>query len=279
MRTRVITAIFIILVTAPLCLFSHTVAWPIFVAAMSVMAVFEMLGCVGTRRKIAVSAPALLMAAVFPFALRYGGASYDVLLIFMIAMFVYLIYLFAISVFSHGKLVLEDVFASYATGFYIMASFGALVLLRDRDFGLYLVILTLYGPWISDVFAYFCGRLFGRHKLIPDVSPKKTVEGAVGGVVFCALAAVLYGFILKTFIGEINSVSYFALALIGAVIAVISQIGDLIMSHIKRKYGIKDYGFILPGHGGILDRFDSVLGVVPLVVILCEIFKGIQMFQ
>ena len=279
MRTRVITAIFIILVTAPLCLFSHTVAWPIFVAAMSVMAVFEMLGCVGTRRKIAVSAPALLMAAVFPFALRYGGASYDVLLIFMIAMFVYLIYLFAISVFSHGKLVLEDVFASYATVFYIMASFGALVLLRDRDFGLYLVILTLYGPWISDVFAYFCGRLFGRHKLIPDVSPKKTVEGAVGGVVFCALAAILYGFILKTFIGEISSVSYVSLALIGAVIAVISQIGDLIMSHIKRKYGIKDYGFILPGHGGILDRFDSVLGVVPLIVILCEIFKGIQMFQ
>ena len=279
MRTRVITAIFIILVTAPLCLFSHTVAWPIFVAAMCVMAVFEMLGCVGTRRKIAVSAPALLMAAVFPFALRYGGASYDVLLIFMIAMFVYLIYLFAISVFSHGKLVLEDVFASYATVFYIIASFGALVLLRDRDFGLYLVILTLYGPWISDVFAYFCGRLFGRHKLIPDVSPKKTVEGAVGGVVFCALAAILYGFILKMFIGEISSVSYVSLALIGAVIAVISQIGDLIMSHIKRKYGIKDYGFILPGHGGILDRFDSVLGVVPLIVILCEIFKGIQMFQ
>lgn len=279
MRTRVITAIFIILVTAPLCLFSHTVAWPVFVAAMSVMAVFEMLGCVGTRRKIAVSAPALLMAAVFPFALRYGGASYDVLLIFMIAMFVYLIYLFAISVFSHGKLVLEDVFASYATVFYIIASFGALVLLRDRDFGLYLVILTLYGPWISDVFAYFCGRLFGRHKLIPDVSPKKTVEGAVGGVVFCALAAILYGFILKMFIGEISSVSYVSLALIGAVIAVISQIGDLIMSHIKRKYGIKDYGFILPGHGGILDRFDSVLGVVPLIVILCEIFKGIQMFQ
>ena len=279
MRTRVVTAIFIILVTVPLCLFSHTVAWPVFVAAMSVMAVFEMLGCVGTRRKIAVSAPALLMAAVFPFSLRYGGASYDVLLIFMIAMFVYLIYLFAISVFSHGKLVLEDVFASYATVFYIIASFGALVLLRDRDFGLYLVILTLYGPWISDVFAYFCGRLFGRHKLIPDVSPKKTVEGAVGGVVFCALAAILYGFILKTLIGEISSVSYVSLALIGAVIAVISQIGDLIMSHIKRKYGIKDYGFILPGHGGILDRFDSVLGVVPLIVILCEIFKGIQMFQ
>ena len=279
MRTRVITAIFIILITAPLCLFSHTVAWPIFVAAMSVMAVFEMLGCVGTRRKLAVAVPALLIAAIFPFALRYCTAAYEILLIFMIAMFVYLIYLFALSVFSHGKLVLEDVFATYATVFYILVSFGALVMLRDRDFGLYLVILTLYGPWISDVFAYFCGRLFGRHQLIPDVSPKKTVEGAIGGVVFCALAAMLYGFILKTFIGEITSVSYLSLALIGVVIAVISQTGDLIMSHIKRKYGIKDYGFILPGHGGILDRFDSVLGVVPLVVILCEIFKGIQLFQ
>ena len=279
MRTRVITAIFIILVTAPLCLFSQTVAWPGFVAAMSVMAVFEMLGCVGTRRKLAISVPALLMAAVFPFALRYCATAYEVLLILLIAMFVYLIYLFAISVFSHGKLVLEDVFASYTTVFYILVSFGALVMLRDRDFGLYLVILTLYGPWISDVFAFFCGRLFGRHKLIPDVSPKKSVEGAIGGVVFCALAAMLYGFILKTFIGEITSVSYLGLALIGAVIAVISQVGDLIMSHIKRKYGIKDYGFILPGHGGILDRFDSVLGVVTQVVILCDIFKGIQLFQ
>ena len=279
MRTRVITAIFIILVTAPLCLLSHTVAWPAFVSVMTVMAVFEMLGCVGTRRNLAISVPAMLMAAVFPFALRYAAAPRDILLVFLIAMFCYLIYMFAVSVFSHGKLALENVFASYATIFYIMASFGSLVLLRDRDFGLYLVILTLYGPWISDVFAYFCGRLFGRHKLIPDVSPNKTVEGAVGGVVFCTLAAILYGFILKTFIGEITSVSYASLALIGAVIAVVSQVGDLIMSHIKRKYGVKDYGFILPGHGGILDRFDSVLGVVPLVVILCEIFKGIQMFQ
>ena len=100
MRTRVITAIFIILITAPLCLFSHTVAWPIFVAAMCVMAVFEMLGCVGTRRKLAVAVPALLMAAVFPFALRYCATAYEILLIFMIAMFVYLIYLFALSVFS-----------------------------------------------------------------------------------------------------------------------------------------------------------------------------------
>ncbi len=279
MRTRVITAIFIILVTAPLCLLSHTVAWPAFVAAMSFMAVFEMLGCVGTRGKMAIAAPALLMAAAFPFALRYHSTPHDMLLIFMIAMFCYLIYLFAVSVFSHGKLGLEEVFSSYTTVFYIIASFGALVLLRDRDFGLYFLILTLYGPWISDVFAYFCGRLFGRHKLIPDVSPNKTVEGAIGGVVFCALAAMLYGFILKTFIGEITAVSYGALALIGAVIAVVSQIGDLIMSHIKRKYGIKDYGFILPGHGGILDRFDSVLGVVPLVVILSELVKGIQLFQ
>jgi phosphatidate cytidylyltransferase len=279
MLKRTITAFFIILITVPACLFSHTIVWPIFVSLLSFCAVYEMLGCVGTRRNIAVAVPALLAAAVFPFAVRLTDSAKDVLCLFLIGMIGYLVYLFALSVFSHGKMALEDVFATFTTVFYIIASFGALVLLRDREFGLYLLILTMYGPWISDVFAYFCGRLFGRHKLIPDVSPNKTVEGAIGGVVFCALAAMLYGFILTVVIGEIASVNYGALALIGALIAVISQIGDLIMSHIKRKYGIKDYGFVLPGHGGILDRFDSVLGVVPLVVILSELVKGMQLFQ
>lgn len=279
MLKRTITAFFIILITVPACLFSHTIVWPIFVSLLSFCAVYEMLGCVGTRRNIAVAVPALLAAAVFPFAVRLTDSAKDVLCLFLIGMIGYLVYLFALSVFSHGKMALEDVFATFTTVFYIIASFGALVLLRDREFGLYLLILTMYGPWISDVFAYFCGRLFGRHKLIPDVSPNKTVEGAIGGVVFCSLAAMLYGFILTVVIGEIASVNYGALALIGALIAVISQIGDLIMSHIKRKYGIKDYGFVLPGHGGILDRFDSVLGVVPLVVILSELVKGMQLFQ
>lgn len=279
MLKRTITAFFIILITVPACLFSHTIVWPIFVSLLSFCAVYEMLGCVGTRRNIAVAVPALLAAAAFPFAVRLTDSVKDVLCLFLIGMIGYLVYLFALSVFSRGKMALDDVFATFTTVFYIIASFGALVLLRDRDFGLYLLILTLYGPWISDVFAYFCGRLFGRHKLIPDVSPNKTVEGAIGGVVFCALAAMLYGFVLTVVIGEIASVNYGALALIGAVIAVVSQIGDLIMSHIKRKYGIKDYGFVLPGHGGILDRFDSVLGVVPLVVILSELVKGMQLFQ
>ena len=168
-------------------------------------------------------------------------------------------------------------FATFTTVFYIIASFGALVLLRDRDFGLYLLILTLYGPWISDVFAYFCGRLFGRHKLIPDVSPNKTVEGAIGGVVFCALAAMLYGFILTVVIGEIASVNYGALALIGALIAVISQIGDLSFSYIKRQYGLKDYGKLLPGHGGVLDRFDSVIFCAPLMEMLIWLLPALNL--
>ena len=103
------------------------------------------------------------------------------------------------------------------------------------------------------------------------------MEGAIGGIVFCAAAAVLYGFSLRHVFGDVASAGYLPLAFAGAVIGIVSQIGDLILSLIKRKYGVKDYGFILPGHGGILDRFDSVLGVVPMILILSE-FPGIFQF-
>ena len=166
---------------------------------------------------------------------------------------------------------LDDVFATFTTVFYIIASFGALVLLRDRDFGLYLLILTLYGPWISDVFAYFCGRLFGRHKLIPDVSPKKTVEGSVGGIVFCMIAMVIFGLVCDILYPQYN-INLWVFALGGLIASVVAQIGDLLMSVIKRTYGIKDYGKLFPGHGGMLDRFDSVLAVAVVLAVFCSFF-------
>ena len=133
------------------------------------------------------------------------------------------------------------------------------------------VALTLYVPILV-------GRAIGKHKLIPEVSPKKTVEGAVGGVVFAALGYALYGWIVLRFFPADarmtlsgGKVSLPVMALAGAVVAVISQIGDLAMSVIKRRYGVKDYGRIFPGHGGVLDRFDSVLLTAPVLMILSQI--------
>ncbi len=140
-----------------------------------------------------------------------------------------------------------------------------LYLLRIRDEGITGILLVVVSSWISDTFAYFTGRLFGRHKLSPILSPGKSVEGAVGGVVFAAV----FGWLLAVIASE--TPAFFALA--AGFGAVISQIGDLFASGIKRSKGIKDFGDIIPGHGGILDRFDSVIMAAPVIYLMFNIFR------
>ena len=161
------------------------------------------------------------------------------------------------------------------TAFYIIAGFNAVLYLHDYEpAGKYVYLAVFIGAWVTDTFAYFCGMLFGRggkHKLIPDVSPKKTVEGSIGGIVFCVLAMVLFGVIINS-ITDLHA-NYLVLIGAGLLASAVSQIGDLCMSVIKRTYGIKDYGKLFPGHGGVLDRFDSVLAVAVVLAALCSFFN------
>ena len=136
------------------------------------------------------------------------------------------------------------------------------MILFIRDFnedGQFLYLLIFIGAWMTDIFAYFTGVFFGKHKLIEDVSPKKTIEGSIGGIVFCALSFVALGLVADIFFDRSANLVFLAIG--GVFISIIAQIGDLIMSVIKRHYGIKDYGKIFPGHGGMLDRFDSISAV------------------
>ena len=129
--------------------------------------------------------------------------------------------------------------------------------------GQYAYILIFIGAWATDTGAYFVGVLFGKHKLIPAVSPKKTVEGALGGILGCVFGFVVYGLILNFFFDV--KVNYLPLVLLAILVAIVSQIGDLIASYLKRESGIKDFGTIFPGHGGIMDRFDSIIAVAPVI--------------
>ena len=209
--------------------------------------------------------PALLGSGGFPLvAFMFGGA--------------YIIYLFSLVVWSHGKLAFADVMSLFVTCIYIIAAICCIIYVRDYgDFGKYFYLLVFIGAWITDTFAYFTGRLFGKHKLIEDVSPKKTVEGSIGGIIFCVLSFLLFGFIVEK-LGEFNA-NYIFLAVSGVIVSIVSQIGDLIMSVIKRHYGVKDYGWILPGHGGMLDRFDSILAVSLAIAAVCMLssITGITM--
>ena len=137
--------------------------------------------------------------------------------------------------------------------------------------GAYIVWLIFLCSWGCDTCAYCVGMLIGKHKMSPKLSPKKSVEGAIGGVVGAALLTVIYGMIFKNAMG-VTTQHVWIMAAISAVGALISMVGDLTASAIKRNYEIKDYGKLIPGHGGILDRFDSVIFTAPMIYFLAANF-------
>lgn len=141
-------------------------------------------------------------------------------------------------------------------------------LTRSLEGGAYIVWLIFIASWISDTGAYLVGRSIGKHKLAPVLSPKKSIEGSVGGILSAGLIGALYGFILmKTGAMNVN-LQILIFAIIGAAGSVISQIGDLVASGVKRDRGVKDYGKLIPGHGGVMDRFDSVIVTAPIIFFL-----------
>lgn len=137
------------------------------------------------------------------------------------------------------------------------------------------IIFCLGIPWLADSGAYFAGSYFGKHKLCPNISPNKTVEGAIGGILTGTLSALLIGLIFKLIYGDVT-IYYGVLVLVAFINSIISIFGDLTFSVIKRSCKIKDFGSIMPGHGGLLDRFDSVLLCVPVVYIFSQTFYFIM---
>lgn len=135
--------------------------------------------------------------------------------------------------------------------------------------GWYFVVIGLFAPWVSDVFAYFTGSLLGKHKIVPHISPKKTVEGCIGGAIGCAGVMMLFFgvFMEKVLDPSLGKTELLIIAaVVGIIISVVSQLGDWMASAIKRWAGIKDFGRLLPGHGGILDRFDSAFFTLPVAL-------------
>ncbi|MBQ7836206.1 MAG: phosphatidate cytidylyltransferase [Clostridia bacterium] len=269
MLKRVITGAILAILLVVLVIFSDTLAFPIALGVCAFIGVHEMLGCIGMRKNIIISVCMYAMT-VTTTVISIQLTSHSVFIAtFASILFCILMLMFACSVFSHGAIPYEKVCITFTSCTFVIIGFLSLVLLRDMEVGKYVFVLAFLGPWITDTFAYLTGFFLGRHKLIPDVSPKKTIEGSVGGTLFCIGFCALYGYIFRNYVyAELPPVYVFAV--LGLIIAFVSQVGDLIFSLIKRKYGIKDYGFIFPGHGGILDRFDSIIATAPLLLIFFE---------
>ena len=287
MKIRLISAAVALLILIPIVIFSDTVVLPAAVAIVSVMGLFEMFRCCGVHKKALFVIPYYLVAALIPAAVYCsvkGFASLPLEGMFLLLLFGLVIWTYPCAVFSKGSVSVTDASTASLGAIYVIAGLNSILFIRQgMEAGAYLFPLIFLGAWITDSAAYFCGRAFGKHKLIPEVSPKKTVEGSIGGTVFCVLFFFLYALLVEAVIAKGSvDVNYSALLISGLFISIVSQIGDLAMSLLKRHYGIKDFGKIMPGHGGVLDRFDSILAASTVLLICCAvagILSDAQLFR
>ena len=199
--------------------------------------------------------------------LYYNAIKFDFGNFGMMAVIVSMILILFVYVFGYPKYHAEQVMAAFFGVVYVAVMLSFIYLTRNLPDGKFLVWLIFLCSWGCDTCAYCVGMLIGKHKMAPVLSPKKSIEGAVGGVVGAALLGVIYAAATQGKMAEY--------ALICGVGALISMVGDLAASAIKRNQNIKDYGKLIPGHGGILDRFDSVIITAPVIYYLAKLILGI----
>lgn len=259
MLVRTLSSIVFLLVVLPCIYFSGTPLFVAFAVFLSVRAIYEMLRCNGLHKNIPLSI-SMYPLSVLPIMARYIDDSRVYTIIFP---FIFTCSFLVLSVytFMKEKPELGKVITTWFFSLFAVSGFTSLILLADITDGTWhIMFFAFIAAWVTDSCALITGMLFGKHKLLPSVSPKKTIEGAVGGVVFCIAAFVLYAKLLEVFF-EYQIESYVLIALCGLICSLVAVIGDLLFSAVKRASGIKDFGRLMPGHGGVLDRFDSLVAI------------------
>lgn len=213
--------------------------------------------------------PVMLIGYIITFGLLFVNEKLEpeklkAILILILPVLVFI--LFAKSVFSNMKTSFIDILVTVFGIIYIPFFLMFLTLTRQLEYGEYYVWLILGGAWITDSFAYLIGSKIGKHKF-SKISPNKSIEGGIAGIVAASIFYVIYTYYLNRAGLNFN---YVTMAFVGAIVSIISQIGDLAASEIKRYCEIKDFGKIMPGHGGILDRFDSIIMISPFVYMFLQ---------
>ena len=255
-----IPALLLIIFLAPLW------GWAIVVAVMAAFCAWELLHTVmgeGFRRRFGVYAA--LAAAAIPIGTVFGAETIVLRVVPFALFFVLFLEMMISYEYGEGKVRFFDVAAGLFGGVVLSLMLTALVRLGANTPKAAWILLVFVIVWITDSGAYFVGCSFGKHKLAPKLSPKKSIEGALGGLAAAIVGTMLFGLVLKLCGCWVH---FGALALYGLLGSIAGQLGDLAFSAIKREYGVKDYSNLLPGHGGMLDRFDSTIFAAPLLEIL-----------
>ena len=268
MKTRIITAIAAItVILVPCFIFLHTFVLPLIMGLFSAIAVYEIIKATGGKNKIILAVSCITAAAV-PFLFHF-----DISIPFMPVAIIYVLAYLIIMVPMHKTTSFNDIVTALFATATVPFSISVFVMLRDvyitapdkfsKSSGVFLILFAMFSAWMTDTFAYFTGKFLGKNKLCPNVSPNKTIEGAVGGVIGNIIASTVMFIIFDKFFFTVHTFVWWQIIIISAVLSVISMFGDLSASLIKRNHGIKDFGNIFPGHGGVMDRIDSCLFVLP----------------
>ncbi len=245
---RYIGALFL----APLLLFLFLggVYLKIFVFALSILGLYEYYKVSKENEIHPMSVVGYTLCTIYYACLAHNNYK---ILMFLIIAGVFLMFCIPILDTRYNYI---DIGVTILGFIYVAVFFSFIYLTSEFHYGKYLVWIVFIASWMCDTFAYYAGRFFGKNKLCPKVSPKKTVEGSLGGLIGSIIACTIYGYVISKYGVRIQIYNY---VIMGALCGIFSQCGDLAASSIKRHAGVKDYSNLIPGHGGILDRFDSIL--------------------
>lgn len=260
MKQRVVTAIIGIIIVLPIILYG---SWPFKIAVylLATVALYEFIRMFKLRNYFYFIISTLILWSFIYLQEAETAFLFQIDLVNLIILYIVILLLFVVL--SKNKFSYND--ASRLMLALLFIGFSFYYMIEVRTIGLHVFLFILFVIWATDSGAYFIGRKFGKRKLWPEISPNKTIGGAIGGILFALLLAFVFQLIYP-FEKSILSIS-----LIAIVISIFGQLGDLVASAMKRKYNIKDFGHIFPGHGGVLDRLDSFIFVL-LVLQMIQYF-------
>ncbi len=241
-------------------------------AFASLCCAIELINAKKWIKDLKLSVPCMLFASLLPMSVTVR--------MFLTVLVFFILYIFMLLVTRHGEYDFSDI--SYIFTAIGLSAFGiscvVFVSLKDEAKSCFYITLCLAIAWISDAGAYFVGSFLGKKKLCPEISPKKTVEGAVGGVIIGVAGALADALVFQyVILGETVKINFVGVAVISLIGVVFAMFGDLTFSIIKRSCKVKDYGNVIPGHGGILDRCDSIIMTAPLLYIFLLYFPLISL--
>lgn len=274
MKTRLISAAVLLTIGIGILIGLFTPASAVFLAVLSAISASEIMSVAGVKSNL-IRIPAMVFSAVIPLyvsvkeTISFSVPEGAILSLYVIVMLIFMLK-------THQKTRFEQLAITLYGSIFVPYAFSGVLIIRDiyityegvytKSEAFYLVLFALFCAFLTDSFAYFIGRKFGKHKMAPVISPKKSIEGAVGGLVLSVIFNVAAFAVTKEWIFDgKTSISFVFIIVMSVLLSAISMLGDLSASLLKRNFGVKDFGSIMPGHGGIMDRFDSFIFVIPVL--------------